>query len=163
MSLTDPTKKMSKSDPSEKSRILLSSSDSEIRDRIGRAVTDSTNSVTYDPALRPGVANLLELLSSFDPAGRTPEQLAKEAEGVSLGELKQAVSQAIIDEITPIRERYHEYLAHPQLLKDIEIQGMMRARRTASPTLRKVKGAIGLGRLGKLHTETEEDESMGSA
>ena len=154
MSLTDPTKKMSKSDPSNKSRILITSSEAAIRRKISEAVTDGTNRVTYDPVGRPGVANLLGLLSSFDPAGRTPEQLAKEMEEASLGDLKQAVSNAIIEELAGVRELYLEYLNRPQVLRGVEDEGASRARDNASLTMRNVKNAVGLGTVPFSFTKT---------
>ena len=94
MSLKTPLTKMSKSDADPASRILLTDTASETSLKIKRAVTDSTNSITYDPSARPGVANLLRLLSHFDTAQRTPEQLAGElgSDGASLKVLKERVA-----------------------------------------------------------------------
>ncbi|KAL7627123.1 Tryptophan--tRNA ligase, mitochondrial [Parahypoxylon ruwenzoriense] len=72
MSLTQPTSKMSKSTPNYRSRIVITATASEIRQRITSAVTDCHNAVSYDPEGRPGVANLLELLSQCSPPSPPP-------------------------------------------------------------------------------------------
>ncbi|AEO58126.1 hypothetical protein MYCTH_101411 [Thermothelomyces thermophilus ATCC 42464] len=145
MSLSNPLQKMSKSDPSPKSRILITDTPEEIAKKIRHAVTDSTDKVTYDPANRPGVANLIEILSSFDPQGRAPARLGEQMEGYKIAELKQVVAQVVSDELAEIRERYRQYMSDQEKLKEVAFQGTAAARATARTTMGHVKRAIGLG------------------
>ncbi|KAI0840495.1 tryptophanyl-tRNA synthetase [Hypoxylon sp. FL0890] len=154
MSLTHPHNKMSKSTPNHRSRILITSPASEIRTRILGAVTDSLNVVTYDPETRPGVANLLELLSQCGPpstAGKrqrpTPQELADRYAGATLRELKEDVVAAITEELGGIRERYDDFLHRKggKWLDEIEAEGAEAARRNAEETMKLVRYAVGLG------------------
>ncbi|KAK4135489.1 tryptophanyl-tRNA synthetase [Trichocladium antarcticum] len=144
MSLTDPTKKMSKSDPAPKSRLLLTDTREDIASRINGAVTDSAGPVTYDPVRRPGVANLLEILSGFDSDGRTPQQLAEAMAGEGMAELKRAVKTALCEDLGEIRDKYLQFLGREALLAEIEADGMRKARASAATTMRDVSDAVGL-------------------
>ncbi|KAJ4304021.1 Tryptophan--tRNA ligase, mitochondrial [Collariella sp. IMI 366227] len=101
--------KMSKSDPAPKSRILISDTDQTIRKKIRTAVTDAQDHVSYDPAARPGVSNLLDILSALDAQGRTPGQLAEEMKGFKISGLKEELVTVLCKELGPIRERWVEY------------------------------------------------------
>ncbi|KAK4249638.1 hypothetical protein C7999DRAFT_39300 [Corynascus novoguineensis] len=144
MSLSNPLQKMSKSDPSPKSRILITDTPEDIAKKIRHAVTDSTDKVTYDPAKRPGVANLIEILSSFDPQGRTPARLGEQMKGYKIAELKQVVAQVVGDELAEVRERYRQYMSDPEKLKSIAFGGTFAARAVARETMMQVKRAVGL-------------------
>lgn len=150
MSLTNPTQKMSKSDPSARSRILLTDPPEAIRRKVGQAVTDSVDSVAYDPAGRPGVANLLEMLSGVDGAGRSAARLggAAPADGGLAGErnaaLKAAVADALCAELGPVRERYLDLVGRDDYLREVSGEGLARARRSAGETMRLVREAVGL-------------------
>ena len=147
MSLQDPTKKMSKSHTSKWAGILITDEPEEINKKIMKAVTDSDNFVSYDPA-RPGVANLLRLLSCFDDAGRTPEQLASElsSENASLGVLKSRVSESIIAGMKGIRERYVSLLSTDdgKYIDHVAEKGAQKARLRADETMALVRDAVGL-------------------
>lgn len=151
MSLTNPTAKMSKSDPNPASRILLTDDPDQVRRKIARALTDSdANKVTYDPAARPGVANLLELLSILEGCDGSggPAELARDFEGVQrpLKVLKERTADAVVREFGDVRERYRELLEKRDgaWLEDIEAVGAEKARANADVTIRRVKEAIGL-------------------
>lgn len=104
MSLQDPTAKMSKSDPNLGSRILLLDDPDVVRKKIGRAVTDSGTGIAYDWNAKPGITNLLEILSLFS---ETPvEKLEDEHGGKQYGEFKQLVAEAVVDGLAPIRSAY---------------------------------------------------------
>ncbi|AEO69004.1 uncharacterized protein THITE_2155551 [Thermothielavioides terrestris NRRL 8126] len=120
MSLTNPTAKMSKSDPSPKSRILIIDSEATIQQKIRQALTDSlSDSVSYDRPARPGVSNLIDILAAFDPRGRDPAQLAREdLDGVKIPELKRRVTEALVAELGGIRDRYLDLSARPAYLAD---------------------------------------------
>lgn len=148
MSLQNPTQKMSKSDKSHWSRILITDTPEEISKKINSAVTDADNFVSYDSAARPGVSNLLRLLACFDDRGRTPEQLATElsAMNAGLGVLKKRASESIIAGLGDIRERYHELLAEDGggYIDHVAAEGARKAQLRADETMAIVREAIGL-------------------
>ncbi|KAH8653660.1 tryptophanyl-tRNA synthetase [Xylariales sp. PMI_506] len=146
MSLQNPEKKMSKSSPNNRSRILITQTADAVRAKIRGAVTDTTNSVTYDREARPGVANLLEIWHQCDPARRSPEQLAAELHGAGLGDLKQHVAAAVVAELEGVRARYQEALQRKggRWLLEIAELGAEKARASAEETMRMVRDVVGL-------------------
>ncbi|KYG48110.1 hypothetical protein M433DRAFT_172358 [Acidomyces richmondensis BFW] len=146
MSLTEPIKKMSKSHPNQKSRILLTDPDDIVRSKIKSAITDSIESIAYDPQHRPGVSNLVELLlhSTETSNATTAYELAKELDGLSLRALKERVSDAVCHIINPIRERYAHTMSDPKILRDVSEDGARRAAKNAAKMLANVKEAVGL-------------------
>ena len=137
---------MSKSDPKEGSRILITDSPDQIRRKIKSARTDSaTGLISYDPNQRPGVANLLDMLSIFDVEQRSPEELAKAHENSSLQQLKEAVTESLISGLSTIREEYSRLVDTGQsYLDEVEAQGTIKARESASATMAKVRAKIGI-------------------
>ncbi|KAL7814882.1 hypothetical protein V8C44DRAFT_348485 [Trichoderma aethiopicum] len=144
MSLTEPTSKMSKSHPAQKSRILITDTPQEIRSKIATALTDSTPGISYDPAARPGISNLLEILSVFDQESRTPAQLAQVYADASPKIFKEAVADALVTGLHGIRDRYLELSADDSYLDRIEQQGARKAQKSAEETMDIVKAAVGL-------------------
>ncbi|KAK1484055.1 tryptophanyl-tRNA synthetase [Colletotrichum cuscutae] len=146
MSLQQPTQKMSKSARDPRSRILITDTPEEINVKIMSALTDSSNNVSYDPANRPGVSNLLEILSIFDVHARNPAQLADSFSHASLKDLKQAVSRAVVEGLGGIRERYMELLSvdEGRYLDAVEAKGASKARLNANETMALVREATGL-------------------
>lgn len=140
MDLTDPTGKMGKSNAADSGLIFLLDRPEVIRRKVARAVTDPGNEVTYDPYRRPGVANLLQILAAL--RDERPEELADRFSGYA--ELKDAVSQTIVDTFEPIRQRHDELLADRRYLDEVRRDGAERARQRASATVRRAKEAIGL-------------------
>jgi tryptophanyl-tRNA synthetase len=149
MSLQSPHQKMSKSSKNERSRILITSSPKEIKQRIMGAVTDSLNTVTYEPEYRPGVANLLELLAQCSAEPTTPADVADSLAGAKLGDLKTHCAEAVTAELSGIRERFAELLERHggKYLDDIEAAGAEVARKNAEETMRRVRSAVGLASL----------------
>lgn len=139
MALNDPTCKMSKSIPS--SYIALTDEPDEIRDRVKRAVTASS----VDGEMSPGVDNLFTLLEAFAPK-EVYDRFYKDFENnmLKFSELKPALAEAIIAELTPIREKRTELLAKPQILQEIVEAGAERARREAKEHMREIKDLMGL-------------------
>jgi tryptophanyl-tRNA synthetase len=140
MSLQDPTDKMSKSDPSPKSRILLTDTTDQIVKKIKSAVTDTGAEVAYDWEAKPGISNLLEMFSFF--SGRDVDDLAAEYATGGYGHFKVAVAEAVADGLKPIREKYEG-------LSDAEVSEVMaesadRARVSADETIAIVEKAVGL-------------------
>lgn len=152
MSLTDPTRKMSKSDANAASRVLITDSAAEIRKKVMRAVTDSQSGfVSYDPAARPGVSNLLEILAVLEGPGtggrRTPAEVAGDF-AVSqhpLKALKERTAEVVVAELRDVRERYMELPGDSdgKELDEIEALGAEKARASAEATMKLVKEAVG--------------------
>jgi tryptophanyl-tRNA synthetase len=140
MSLQDPTAKMSKSDPSPASRILLTDTDAAIRKKIRSAVTDSDRFVSYDWDEKPGVSNLLELFSVF--SGRTIHDLVDEFEESGYGTFKVAAGEAIVEGVSAIRERF-ESIGDDEI-RSIMSRGAERARESAEREMVPVREAVGL-------------------
>jgi tryptophanyl-tRNA synthetase len=140
MSLTDPTRKMSKSEP-EGALGLLDPPDT-IRRKIMRATTDSLRDVVFDPT-RPGLYNLLtmyELLS-----GQSPEEIEQSFADKGYGDLKRALAEIVIEELRPLQERYREIEAAPDYIEEVLRAGAEHVRPVANQTVRLVKERVGLG------------------
>jgi tryptophanyl-tRNA synthetase len=147
MSLVEPTKKMSKSDPRPKSRILITDSRHTIHDKLKSALTDSVEGVSYDRDARPGVSNLVDLIYHFDPAGAaSPEELALDLKGLSMRALKEKAADTVDASIRDIRGRYQELMGGDQkeLITQAE-HGAQKAQAIAESTMIKVRNAMGIG------------------
>jgi hypothetical protein len=148
MSLTDPTKKMSKSDPSSKSRILITDTRQTIFDKINGAVTDSEDGITYDPERRPGWANLIEIMLHLNDVHdyQTYEDVVRDWNTMSKRVAKTLVASMIDSHLAPIRQRYHELMSpETQIdLDDLERHGVSSALGFANRTMDRVKTAVGL-------------------
>lgn len=144
MSLQDPSKKMSKSDPLEKASIYLADSEAVIRKKIASAVTDSDGIIKYDEVNKPGISNLLNILSCC--TNKSISDLETEFEGVGYGEFKKAVADAIITLLMPIQEKYEKILADKDYLNKVLDDGAQKASYFARKTLSKVKRKMGVGR-----------------
>ena len=139
MSLSDPTVKMSKSDP--KGDIFLKDEPAVIRKKIMSAVTDSGSEVKYDPDNKPGISNLLTIYSAMkDISIEEAEAQFKESR---YGDFKKAVADAVIEELEPFQARYREIIANKSYEKALE-EGAEKARVIANKTLKRVQKAIGL-------------------
>ncbi|POR38464.1 Tryptophan--tRNA ligase, mitochondrial [Tolypocladium paradoxum] len=145
MSLTDPTSKMSKSHKNDRSRILITDTPDEIRAKVASALTDSLPGISYDLATRPGVSNLLDILSIFDAQQRSPAQLAQEHAETHPRQFKAMVSDAIIQGLHGIRSRYLGLLdTESAFLDHVEADGARKARQSAEETMQLVRTAVGL-------------------
>jgi tryptophanyl-tRNA synthetase len=140
MDLADPTGKMGKSSASDAGLIYLLDEPDVVRRKVSRAVTDGSVDVVYDPDRRPGASNLLEILAACE--GSSPATAASRC--ANYAELKQAVSQAIVDTLRPLRARHADIMAEPNFLDSVRRTGAARARERAARTLRRAKYAIGL-------------------
>ncbi|GGE72190.1 tryptophan--tRNA ligase [Priestia taiwanensis] len=143
MSLTDPTKKMSKSDPNPKSMINLLDDPKQIEKKIKSAVTDSDGIVKFDKENKAGISNLLTIYASF--SGKSIEELEAMYEGKGYGEFKSDVAQTVVEGLRPIQERFQE-LINSEELDIILDKGAEKANRQAMKMLRKMENAMGLGR-----------------
>ncbi|CAK1586563.1 unnamed protein product [Parnassius mnemosyne] len=141
-SLRDPSKKMSKSEPDPKSRILLTDSDETISLKIRKAVTDFTPEVTYEPERRPGVSNLVTLHCLA--ADKLPEEAVEEAAGLSTAQYKRVVAGALCDALAPLRARAAALRARPATLRHVLRHGAARARLRADEVYDHVASRAGL-------------------
>lgn len=139
MSLSDPTKKMSKSDP--KGDIYLKDDLEVIRKKIMSAVTDMVGKVHYDPVNQPGISNLMTIMSSLN--GKSFEQIENEFVGKGYGDFKKAVAEVVIGELAPFKEKY-EQIIKSGLVDEVLKKGASRANEIASKTLSRVQKAVGL-------------------
>ncbi|WP_114569865.1 tryptophan--tRNA ligase [Exiguobacterium flavidum] len=143
MSLTNPEKKMSKSDANPKGFISMLDAPDVIRKKIKSAVTDSEGIVKFDRENKPGVSNLLEIYSLL--AGIPIPELEEKYAGSNYGVFKADVAETIIAELEPIQQRYHELLNSKEL-DEILDQGRDKAELVANKKLAKVEKAMGLQR-----------------
>ncbi|MFT4926412.1 MAG: tryptophanyl-tRNA synthetase [Phenylobacterium sp.] len=144
MSLQEPTKKMSKSDDNPKNFIGLLEEPKKVAKKIKSAMTDSDEQarIYFDVAEKPGVSNLLTLLSCT--TGKSIEALVPEYEGKMYGHLKGDVADAVVGFITPLQQRFHEYRNDTTLLNAVMKEGAEKASARAEITLKRVHEAIGL-------------------
>ena len=140
MDLQDPTSKMSKSAETENGIIFLLDENSVIEKKFKRAVTDSDGVVAYDRANKPGVSNLLDILSAA--TGTPAEQLAENYS--QYGPLKKDAGDAVIALVDPIRARYLDLMNDKGELARLIKIGNQRAREVAAHTLDRAHRAIGL-------------------
>lgn len=139
MSLSDPTKKMSKSDP--KGDIFLTDDLKTIRKKIMSAVTDSGDKVEYDEVNKPGISNLLTIYASIKGIDIPTAQ--SQFASMRYGEFKKAVADAVEEELKPFQERYLQIKtskAYEEILK----QGAIKASKKANEVLQRVQKAVGL-------------------
>ncbi len=143
MSLQDPTKKMSKSDENRNNVIGLLENPKDVEKKIKRAMTDSDEPpvVRYDLKNKAGVSNLLDILTGI--TGKPIAELEKEFEGKMYGHLKTEVATQVIDMLTELQTKYHQYRDDESYLHSIMQEGAEKARSKAEPTLKKVYDAIG--------------------
>ena len=142
MALNDPTAKMSKSDFTRGHAIRVNDSPDEIRWVIKRAVTDALASIGFsnDPA-RAGVNNLLQIYELF--TGQSRESIESHFAGKGYGALKADVTEAVIEGLRPIRERFERLIADPAEIDRILSIGASQARAVADPTVRVVMDRMG--------------------
>ena len=143
MSLTDPSKKMSKSDENPKSYISLLDELPVIIKKIKSAVTDSDTSIKYDLENKPGISNLLTIYSCI--SGLSIAELEEKYANSNYGEFKGDLAQVVANEIEPIQKRYNE-LINSKELDEILDQGRDYANYLANRKLSKVYNKVGLGR-----------------
>lgn len=141
MSLQDPSKKMSKSDETNKGCIYLLDDLKVARKKIMSAVTDSVGVIQLDKENQPGLYNLIEIASSL--TNRSMEDIVLEFHDQGYGKLKGYVADVVCAELEKIQTRYNEILASHTLEKVLE-EGAKKAEKIAHNTLEKVKKQVGL-------------------
>ena len=137
--LQEPTAKMSKSLPG--GCVMLLDDPKKIAKKIKSAVTDSETVVRFDPETKPGVSNLLTILSAL--SGRTISELESHYEGSMYGPLKVDVADAVVEFATTYQSRTNEYLQDPAELHRLMELGAQKAREVATRTLADVYNRVG--------------------
>jgi tryptophanyl-tRNA synthetase len=142
MDLQDPTSKMSKSTESPQGTVLVLDDPKVITKKIKSAVTDSGSEVRYDPTEKPGVSNLLEILAAV--TDRPIPAVEAEFAGAGYGAFKNAVADAVVESLRPLRERYETLAADPAEVERILAHGAERAEAFAAGVMQRVRRAVGL-------------------
>ncbi|XOD69793.1 MAG: tryptophan--tRNA ligase [Sodalis sp. (in: enterobacteria)] len=143
MSLLNPTKKMSKSDDNRNNMIKLLENPKNIFKKLNRAVTDSDQPplVRYDPIAKPGISNLLDILSGV--TGTSVAALEKEFIGKMYNHLKFAVADSLSEMLISLQAKYHTIRTDETYLNQILQDGAEKAHDQASITLKKAYEAVG--------------------
>ena len=140
MSLADPTKKMSKSDPNQNAYVLLTDKPEDILRKFKRAVTDSGSEIRRGED-KPGVNNLINIYCAA--TGSTPEQVEQQFVGKGYGDFKMAVGEAVVEVLRPVREKTEDLLKNKDYLEQVYTEGAFQAARLADRTLEKVYKKVG--------------------
>lgn len=141
MSLSEPDKKMSKSEEDANSYVLILDEPATIMKKFKRAVTDSENRVALSED-KPGVSNLINIMAS---ATQTPaEKICNEYENKGYGVFKEAVAQAVIAQLEPLQSEYKKIRADKAYLDKYIKAGREKAESVARKTLSKVYRKVGL-------------------
>ena len=135
MSLTDPDRKMSKSDPNDKATLFVLDEPDRIKKKIASAVTDSGAEIKVVKE-KPGVSNLLGIHSAL--SGQSLESLEAHFEGKGYGTLKSELADMIIETLNPVRKKYNELVKNKDYLNEILAKGAEGAQKRAYKMLAKV-------------------------
>jgi tryptophanyl-tRNA synthetase len=141
MDLQEPTRKMSTTGATPQGTVLVLDPPEAIRKKFKTAVTDSGREIVYDPGGKPGVSNLVEILSV---ASHTPiPELEAAYAGRGYGDLKTDVAEAVVELFRPVRERYETIRGDEGELRRLLAVGASKARDAAAPTLRSIYERMG--------------------
>ncbi len=144
MNLQEPTLKMSKSRGAESGTVLMLDSPDTIRKKLKTAVTDSGSEVRYDPDEKPGISNLIELMTVVK--GKSIQEIEATYEGTGYGRFKEDIAEGIIELLEPIKGRYNELRADAAELDRLLALGAEKAREASAPTLARMYERMGFTR-----------------
>jgi len=142
MDLQAPDRKMSTTAGTPQGTVHVLDEPDAVVKKFRSAVTDSGSEVVRAPE-KPGVTNLIEILAAV--RGAAPDEIEQEFDGAGYGAFKQAVADAVVDYLTPVRARYQELRADEDELERVLAEGAQKARAIAAATLRDVREAMGVG------------------
>jgi tryptophanyl-tRNA synthetase len=145
MDLQEPEQKMSTTDGTPQGTVLLVDPPDTIRRKFKTAVTDSGTDVLYAPEEKPGISNLLEIMSVA--TGEPIPELEARFDSGGYGVFKEEVGEAVVALLDPIRTRYEELRADSAELERLLAQGAAKAREASAPTLEQVYERMGFARL----------------
>ncbi len=140
MSLNDPTKKMSKSDPNPKGYVAVLDPKDTVIKKFKSAVTDSGSGICRGEG-KEGIGNLMTIYSAF--TGKSDEEIMREFEGKGYGDFKIAVGETVADILAPVRERFDELIADKAYLEQCYTEGLQMAMRFSGRTRDKVYKKLG--------------------
>jgi tryptophanyl-tRNA synthetase len=144
MNLQDPDMKMSKSRGAESGTVLLLDPPETVRKKVKSAVTDSGSDVRYDPEGKPGISNLIELMTVV--TGDSIPEVESRYDGSGYGQFKSDVADAIVELLEPIQARYREVRGDPAELQRLLTMGAEKARALSAPTLSLMYERMGFAR-----------------
>ncbi|MCD8075310.1 MAG: tryptophan--tRNA ligase [Lachnospiraceae bacterium] len=142
MSLADPSKKMSKSDPNVNSFVLMNDDKDTIIRKFKRAVTDSEGTVRYDVENKAGISNLMSIYHIF--TGKDMSEIESEFSGRGYADFKAAVGEVVSDALAPIQGEYTKYMNDKAYLNEVLKDGAEKASRIANRMVSKVYKKVGL-------------------
>jgi tryptophanyl-tRNA synthetase len=145
MDLQEPEQKMSTTDGTPQGTVLLVDPPDTIRRKFKTAVTDSGTDVLYAPEEKPGISNLLEIMSVA--TGEPIPELEARFDSGGYGVFKEEVGEAVVALLDPIRTRYEELRADSAELERLLAQGAAKAREASAPTLEQMYERMGFARL----------------
>jgi tryptophanyl-tRNA synthetase len=144
MDLQEPEKKMSTTAGTPQGTVLILDEPGTIRKKVRSAVTDSGTDVRYDPDAKPGISNLLEIMSVA--TGEPIPELEARYDSGGYGQFKSDVAEAVVTLLDPIRTRYEELRADEPELRALLARGADKARETSGPTLDQIYERMGFVR-----------------
>jgi tryptophanyl-tRNA synthetase len=144
MNLQEPNVKMSKSRGAESGTVLLLDPPETVRKKVKSAVTDSGSDVRYDPDEKPGISNLIELMTVV--TGDSIKDVEDRYDGSGYGQFKSDVADAVVTLLEPIQSRYREVRGDPAELQRLLRAGAGKARALAAPTLAAMYDRMGFTR-----------------
>jgi len=139
MSLTDPSKKMSKTGDES---IGLTDSPDVIRRKIKTAITDSGKEIKFDEKNKPAISNLLTIYHLF--SNKSIADIEKKYRGKGYAQFKKDLAELIIKELKPFQEKRKKLEKNPRLVEKILVEGEKKAKKIAESTIKEVKKKIGL-------------------
>ena len=147
ITLPDGSKKMSKSDPNEGSRINLLDTPEIITKKIKRAKSDSYMGMEFNNPERPESRNLLMIYSLL--SGKELSELEKDLSQIGWGTFKKIFTEQLIESLKPIQEKYNLLISDPYQLNNILLEGKDKAEVLANKTLKRVKSKLGFFEMEK--------------
>lgn len=144
MSLRDGSKKMSKSDPDDLSRIELTDSADLIEKKIKKAVTDSEDHISYDPKARPAISNLINIYSDF--SGLTTQAVCEKYQNMEKCKsvFKADLIELVVSQLTPVQDNVNRIRQDVAYVDNVLQTGTDQARNIAAMNLLKIKERLGL-------------------
>jgi tryptophanyl-tRNA synthetase len=142
MDLQEPGNKMSTTAPSDAGVIRVLDDPKTVEKKVKSAVTDSGSDVRRSPD-KPGITNLIDILAVI--RGVEPEDIENEFDGSGYGQFKQAVAEAVVDYLAPVRERYNELRPDEEHLHAILHAGAQNAHAIAQPIVALARDRMGVG------------------
>jgi len=142
MSLRDPTKKMSKSDSLDQSRINLNDSATAISSKIRKSVTDTTQGITFEPITRPGISNLVSIFAAIK--GSSIEQIVEEFRTSNTKTFKDALIDTLVERLMPIQKEIEHLRLDEGYVQQVLKDGADKAFEIAERNKKEIYKYIGL-------------------